>query len=54
MSGEHDIANFWRDKYSNILNNVYDRTEGTVSEALHCVLDRNDLKSMEEIFFMRQ
>ena len=50
MSGELDIANLWRGKYSSILNSVHERTEGMVSEALHCVpRGRNDFTSMEEI-----
>ena len=38
VSGELDIANLCRKKYSNILKSVHDGTEGTVSETLQCVL----------------
>ena len=50
VSGELEIENFWRDKYSHILNNVYHRTEGTVFEASHSVpRDRIEFTTMEEI-----
>ena len=39
-----------KDKYSNILNSAYDRTEGTVSQALHCVSRKIiNFTSVEEI-----
>ena len=50
MSGELDVANLLREKYSSILNSVHERTEGMVSEALHCIpKGRIDFTSMEEV-----
>ena len=50
VSEELDIAKLWREKYSNMFNNVYGRAEKTVSLALDGVpSDRIDFTSMEEI-----
>ena len=37
VSGDIDLANLWREKYSNKLNKTYDRTQGTMLEALRRV-----------------